>query len=520
MADPGHIRWDRYCRFLSIDSGTGLSVDVSLTGMPEAFVETMTAATSSALAAMASLEAGSLANADEGRAVGHYWLRAPDLAPSAELGQEIRSSWQALSGFAAQARQDFDEFVHIGIGGSAAGPLMLYEAWGDFTTGCRGRFLDNADPDGVLAVLDRPAARLARTLVSVVSKSGITPTPREVVRAAERAYDAAGLDFTRHAVATTTCGSALAKLAAGEGWLATFPMWDWVGGRTSVTSMAGLVPAALMGADVAAFLAGAAAMDTATRAGSAWENPAAMLALAWFWLGGGCGDRAMVLLPYRDRLTVLVRWVQQLAMESLGKRLDRAGREVRQGLTVYGNKGVSDQHAYIQQLRDGRDDFFATLVGVHTDRSPGREGTLSDHLFGGLLGTLTAFADRDRPVAAITLPDRRERSLGALVALFERAVGLYAELIDVNAYHQPGVDKHTALPVLALQDDLIRALTGQGAPMTVTELADAAGCADRPDVVHRLLEHLVLAHPELVAVTGGREPGCASYFVPEERAHA
>lgn len=512
MSAPGDPRWDRYCRCVSSDPGTGFSVDVGLTGLPDTFVEDMTAPAAAAFSAMASLEAGALANADEGRAVGHYWLRAPELAPSAALGREIRDSWKKLSDFTARAGQRFDEFVHIGIGGSANGPRMLCQAWPGGR--CRGRFLDNADPDEVARLLDRPAERLDRTLVSVVSKSGITPTPWQVMLEAERMFARAGVDFARHAVATTTAGSALAELAAERGWLEIFPLWEWVGGRTSVTSMAGLLPAALAGADSSAFLDGAASMDSVTRVASVRENPAAMLALTWYWLGSGRGDKAMVVLPYRDRLTAVVPWLQQLVMESVGKRFDRAGRVVQQGLTVYGHKGVSDQHSYLQQLRDGPTDFFATLIGVHRDE--GTPNTLSEHLFGNLLGTSTALDERGRPVVVVMLPDGRERSLGALVALFERAVGLYAELIDVNAYHQPGVDKRVALPVLALRNALLDVLAENREPMTAVEVADATGQA-RPDVVHRLLDHLAIANPEKVGVTGARSPGSARYFVRKDR---
>jgi glucose-6-phosphate isomerase len=522
MSAPGDPRWDRHCRCVSSDPGTGLSVDVGLTGLPDTFVEDMTTPVAAAFSAMASLEAGGLANADEGRAVGHYWLRAPELAPSAALAREIRDSWKKLSDFAARARHRFDEFVHIGIGGSATGARMLSQAWPDqrgrgrFPDGAfpDGVFLDNADPDEVARVLRLPAERLDRTLVSVVSKSGITPTPWQVMLEAERIFARAGVDFARHAVATTTAGSALAELAGERGWLEIFPLWEWVGGRTSVTSMAGLLPAALAGADTSAFLDGAASMDSATRVVSVRENPAAMLALTWFWLGSGRGEKAMVVLPYRDRLTAVVRWLQQLVMESVGKRLDRAGRVVEQGLTVYGHKGVSDQHSYLQQLRDGRADFFATLIGVHRDE--GVPNALSDHLFGNLLGTLTALDERGRPVVLITLPDGRERSLGALVALFERAVGLYAELIDVNAYHQPGVDKHVALPMLELRNELLGLLAEHGEAMTAVELADATGQAARPDVVHRLLDHLAVARPETVGVTGARSPASARYFVRKD----
>merc|ERR1711991_878785 len=118
----------------------------------------------------------------------------------------------------------------------------------------------------------------------------------------------------------------------------------------------------LIGSDIREFLGGAAQMDEATRVPELRRNPAALMAASWFVAGDGKGKRDMVVLPYRDRLEVFSRYLQQLVMESLGKRLDRDGNVVHQGIAVYGNKGSTDQHAYVQQLRDGVDNFFATFI--------------------------------------------------------------------------------------------------------------------------------------------------------------
>ncbi len=184
---------------------------------------------------------------------------------------------------------------------------------------------------------------------------------------AREAYQGADLDFGRHAVAITQEGSKLDQLAKADGWLARFPMWDWVGGRTSETSAVGLLPAALQGVDVDELLQGAAAMDRLTREPIVESNPAALLALVWYFEGGGKGLKDMVILPYKDRLELFSRYLQQLVMESLGKELDRTGARVLQGIAVYGNKGSTDQHAYVQQLRDGLNNFFATFIQVLTD---------------------------------------------------------------------------------------------------------------------------------------------------------
>ncbi|HEB53896.1 MAG TPA: glucose-6-phosphate isomerase, partial [bacterium] len=328
-----------------------------------------------------------------------------------------------------------------------------------------------------------------------------------------RAVERQGHAFAERAIAITTDGSRLHQRAEREGWLATFPMWDWVGGRTSIASAVGLLPGALLGMDVRAFLAGMAAMDDATRRPDVWQNPAAMLAAFWHREGDGRGERAMVVLPYKDRLLLLSRYLQQLVMESLGKERDRQGKVVHQGLAVYGNKGSTDQHAYVQQLRDGRHDFFATFVRVLRDRGEGHFEvepgvTSGDYLDGFLQGTRRALADNGRHSATIGVDRLDERVLGALVALFERTVAIYAELIDTNAYHQPGVEagKRAAAEVLALQAKLLAALddAAQDCRALAAKVdADPADCWP-------ILQHLAANRAD-VAVVRGHDPRQATF---------
>ncbi len=417
--------------------------------------------------AMEDLEAGGIANPDEGRRVGHYWLRAPERAPPGER-EAILESWRRVEALAERVHRDgrLDTLLLIGIGGSALGPQLVADALGGPGDRLRPRFIDNTDPDGI----DRCLARLdlSRTLVLVVSKSGGTAETRNGMIEVRQAFRALGLDFARQAVAITGEGSALDRLAREEGWLERLPMWPWVGGRTSVTSAVGLAPMALQGLDWRGFLAGAAACDAATR-GRGLDNPAARLAGAWYLAGGGLGRRAMVVLPYKDRLLLLSRYLQQLVMESLGKpwRLP-GGAVIHQGLTVYGNKGSTDQHALVQQLREGPDDFFATFIAVLEDRAgPGVEVapgvTSGDYLLGLLIGTRRALSEVGRPSLTLSMRRVDAQHLGALIALFERAVGFYASLVGINAYHQPGVEagKRAAAAALELQR---RILAGEAVP--------------------------------------------------------
>src|ERR1700690_4204660 len=261
--------------------------------------------------------------------------------------------------------------------------------------------------DRVLAAIGND---LNRTLSIVISKSGGTKETRNGMLIAKAAYEQAGLDFGSHAIATTMMGSDLDKYATQNKWLARFPMWDWVGGRTSELSAVGLLPAALQGIDITNLLLGACDIDSRTRTTNVKGNPAMQLALAWFASGNGKGTKNMVILPYKDRLELFSKYLQQLVMESLGKELDLNRSIVNQGITVFGNKGSTDQHSYIQQLRDGLDDFFVTFIEVLNDgKNSGLmvedKVTAGDFLHGFYLGTRQALAERGRESLTITVND-------------------------------------------------------------------------------------------------------------------
>src|SRR5205823_10403077 len=166
--------------------------------------------------------------------------------------------------------------------------------------------------DGFDGVFDKIDNELGRTVVVVISKSGGTKETRNGMLEAEARFKAAGLDFAKHAVAITGVGSEVDKHAEKNGWLARFPMHDWVGGRTSVMSAVGLVPMALQGFDIDKFLAGAAAMDERTRGADVAQNAAMLLALMWHYAGNGKGEKDMVILPYKDRLALFSKYLQQL----------------------------------------------------------------------------------------------------------------------------------------------------------------------------------------------------------------
>jgi glucose-6-phosphate isomerase len=218
----------------------------------------------------------------------------------------------------------------------------------------------------------------------------------------------------------------------------------------------------------------------------------------WHAAGNGKGEKNMVVVPYKDRLEWLTRYIQQLVMESLGKGRDDSGEEVEQGVSVFGNKGSTDQHSYIQQLREGLDDFFLTFVQVLNDgRGPAlnvEDGiTSGDYLHSFLFGTKRAVSEMNRDVMTLTIETVSPFSIGVLIALFERAVGFYAALVNINAYHQPGVEagKKAAANALQLQLRVLNFLKkARGMVYTVEAIAAGVEAADKMPAIHEICEHL------------------------------
>ncbi len=498
--------WQRYQDWLYHHEGLGLYLDVSRMRFDHNLVATLQPHFERAFKEMAALEQGAIANPDEGRMVGHYWLRNPDLAPTATIREDILATIQAIKTFTQQVhtgalypsgQEKFTDLLCIGIGGSALGPQFVSQALAADHPPLQVHFIDNTDPAGIDRVLNQLGDRLATTLVIVTSKSGNTPETRNAMKETQHRFAQQGLNFARQAIAITSTGSHFEQLAHRENWLTTFPLYDWVGGRTSELSAVGLLPAALEGIDIFGLLEGAREMDEATRIPELKRNPAALLALCWYAAGQGKGLKDMVILPYKDSLSLFSRYLQQLIMESLGKEKDLAGTVVNQGIAVYGNKGSTDQHAYVQQLREGINNFFVTFIEVLKDRqgeSIAIEGTATagDFLIGFLLGTREALYENQRDSITLTVPAVTPRTVGALIALYERAVGLYASLIRINAYHQPGVEagKKAAANILQLQETAIATLQQIGHPIPLVELAAQMGASDRIEILYKVLRHL------------------------------
>ena len=445
--------WDRYQQHLCVVDSLSLSLDVSKLRFTDAWLASMQPSLTKAFDQMAALEGGAIANPDEHRQVGHYWLRAPELGPP-EAGQAIRAALAQVKAFTAsvhdgslkpEAAQRFTQVLLIGIGGSALGPQLAADALGSTHDRMAIHFFDNTDPDGFDRVLARLAPKLTETLVVVISKSGGTKETRNGMLEAKAAFERAGLLFHRHAVAVTGAGSELDK--AAQGWLARFPMWDWVGGRTSELSAVGLLPAALQGLDIDGLLEGARLADVATRERDLKKNPAALMALMWHHATRGRGEKDLVVLPYKDRLLLMSRYLQQLVMESNGKIVTRDGAAVDYSTSpiIFGAAGTTGQHSFYQMLHQGTAAIPADII-VQADAGAWLTANALAQAKAFMEGKNNAALPPHRRFAGqrastvILLPTLSPATLGALIAFYEHKTFVEGVLWRINSFDQWGVE--------------------------------------------------------------------------------
>lgn len=480
-SSKGAQAWSERChKYTFIDGESGFQVNFAGMKFSDGDIESMSKRFGHVHEEMRKIESGEVKNPDENRKVTHFTDRS--IYSGSELFTEIEE-------FAEDIRQGrlkgstgkpFESALINGIGGSALGPQLLQFAlngpyWNEMSASKRKGnlklyFLDNTDTSGLADAL--AAIDLETALVVSISKSGSTQETKNNMIACMAEYKKAGIDFARHACSITMNGSELDELSRSKKWLRVFEMAESIGGRTSETSVVGHLPAALAGIDFESLLKGACHMDNLTRNPQLTHNPAYMLSAMWYIAGGGRGDRNMVIVPYSDRLVLLSRYLQQLVMESIGKEKDLDGKTVHQGLNVFGNKGGTDAHAFIQQLNDGRDDFFVTFIEVMRDAmgvSISEGISMGDYLHGFMTGLSNALRGKGRQVIEMRIQEVDAFNLGMLVALYERAVAAYAELIHINAFHQPGVQayKLASKGVIKLLTDLASKLPS-AAPLSGT----------------------------------------------------
>jgi glucose-6-phosphate isomerase len=400
------------------------------------------------------------------RKAGEYGFLS--LGNQASLVREIRT-W-------ADAQQGrFDDLLVLGIGGSALGTRTLLSAlaepaWNELTPEQRGfrprlTILENVDPRTVAAALRR--MNPARTLVNVVSKSGGTAeTAAQYLVVRDWLNRAVGTAAAPHHLVFTTDPEkgALRQLARTES-ITAFPIPSDVGGRFSVLTSVGLVPAALVGIDIAGLIAGAASAVAQAESDDLLTNPAGCYAALLHAADVEHGAHIHVLMPYVDRLRDLGAWFVQLWAESLGKRESRGGQVVHRGPTPLAAVGATDQHSQVQLFMEGPFNKVVTFVmpdDLGDDVTiPTLDGLTSDfdylpgHTLGELLlaeceATSAALAHQGRMNAMLRLPDVSAESVGALLMFLQIATGYAGVWYGVNPFDQPGVELGKTLTFAAM----------------------------------------------------------------------
>ncbi|HTK05460.1 MAG TPA: glucose-6-phosphate isomerase [Candidatus Eisenbacteria bacterium] len=369
---------------------------------------------------------------------------------------ELKSDLAELKRAAADVSRKFDDLIVVGIGGSDLGARALIRALGR-GKGMRVHFIGaNTDPDEIAALLDR--VDLRKAAINIISKSGDTIEPMSAfVLLRDRLVRRVGLARHRkHVIATTDPKSGTLRQIADKEGYRTLPVPQKIGGRFSALTTVGLFPAACAGIDAAALVAGC----RAERDAFAKSAPGAAGPLLFAGLHHDAyvrrGQRISVLMPYADGLKEFGSWFRQLWAESLGKKKSRSGMTVHHGMTPVAALGATDQHSQVQLYNEGPTDKIVTFIEVDGFRKdfavpnpyPDLEGTaymagrkFSEIIHAERAATALALARNGRPSGTLHVPAVTEASVGALMCFFMIATAAAAELLDIDAYDQPGVEE-------------------------------------------------------------------------------
>jgi len=370
-----------------------------------------------------------------------------------------------ITGYAASVKDSFDAFVVLGIGGSALGPLAVQQAinhpfYNELPKEKRGGFpklyvADNVDPERLACLFE--TVDITKCLFNCISKSGSTSeTMSQFMIIKELLSEKMSKEeVSRHIVCTTDKANGnLIKIAREEGYR-TFVIPSGVGGRFSELTPVGLLPAAMCGIDIDALLKGAAVMDELSKESDIYKNPAYMFAVLSF-IAMNKGKNITVMMPYADSLKLIADWFAQLWAESLGKKTDNSGKVIHAGQTPVKALGVTDQHSQVQLYTEGPFDKMLVLIGVEkfkkTMTIPKLYGDIPSL---GFLGGITqnelihteqaateyALLKAGKMNMTITLPEVNEFTLGQLLYMFEVATAFAGELLNINAFDQPGVEE-------------------------------------------------------------------------------
>lgn len=380
-----------------------------------------------------------------------------------ELPYNQEAVVEQIEAVAADVRGRCENFVVLGIGGSALGPIAVHQAlchlrYNDLPREKRGGprlFVeDNIDPERMAALLD--VIDIDQTVFNVITKSGGTSeTMSQLLIVTNLLHERYGADISARLIATTDAVKGnLIKIAKREN-LTTFVVPDGVGGRFSELCPVGLLAAAVCGIDIRELLAGAAYIDGICNEPAVRKNPAYLLATLQY-IAMQRGMNISVLMPYADSLKYMADWYAQLWAESLGKRVDRSGRSVHVGQTPVKALGVTDQHSQVQLYTEGPFDKVVTFLGVERYRTETRipqgyadipdVSFLSGHTQNELIkaeqsATAYALMKSGHPSNTITLPEVNAFTVGELLYLFEVMTAFAGELLDINAFDQPGVEE-------------------------------------------------------------------------------
>lgn len=358
----------------------------------------------------------------------------------------------------------FDNFVVLGIGGSALGPIAVQQAlnhiyYNDLSkearNGCpRLYVIDNVDPERMSALFD--VIDIEKTMFNVITKSGSTSeTMSQYLLVRDMLIEKLGDNYVNNIIVTTDAEKGnLAKICKVEKFK-KFIVPDGVGGRFSELCPVGLLPAAVCGIDIDDMLKGAAHMDEICKEKNLYKNPAAMFAVQQV-IAMNRGKNISVMMPYADSLKYIADWYAQLWAESLGKKYDNDGVVVNKGQTPVKSIGVTDQHSQVQLYTEGPSDKVITFIGVGNYRTrveiPGGYDDipslsfLKGHTFNELIlteqsATEYAINASQKWSRTITLSRLNANTLGQLLYFFEMETAFAGELLNINAYDQPGVEE-------------------------------------------------------------------------------
>lgn len=352
--------------------------------------------------------------------------------------------------YANSVKGKYDAIVLLGIGGSSLGPIALREAFGNLATGTKPKLhvLDNIDPDYIAEV--EATLHLDRTLFLVITKSGGTPETVSQYLYFSQKVEHIGFERKDHFVFITDPEKGLLREDAKKMGIPSFPIPDNVGGRFSVLSAVGLVPAALLGIDIVKLLQGARDMREKFLSENMEENLPFRFAAIQYLLREK-GKYQNVIYPYSQKLFRIGDWFRQLLAESTGKKYSESGEEIFTGITPIAALGATDQHSQNQLYFEGPNDKFFIFLAVekyqNTVNIP--EDDRIEYLkgvdFGKLLqiemeGTKGALTEVDRPHVTITIPKIDEESIGEIFILLEGATAFLGEFLEIDAFDQPGVE--------------------------------------------------------------------------------